>query len=602
MRDLINIGNNQIDKHNKYKIQYKPSSIYWGLGIEIEVYLEFEKYKEITKKEFLENHKRERYSVDYYSNYKKNIIEKVFKLIHDKFGNSILYMPVLMNSHSFIHTDIFNNSKTLYTKKGEANPDFFGFTLQEYLELKNKFFDQTNPKWIFDGDTIEFISTNFFNVKLSDVLKEVESNKNTFIDKLNHEFKILDEISLLKKYGKIKIMEKNHPFAIHLTNYNNVAIFNNGTIHFNITLPTKLNENSEIFNKEKFIEMHKKAIKMIQWFEPLIIAVYGSPDPFSILQKEIQLSENLIFSSCSQRNAISRYISIGTYDTDLMESGKILVKSIDDLSVSKLDYWWFNRFHKNSAYIKLDKIGLDINFNKHWNHGIEIRFLDYINNNNLIKECLEFIIYLMDLSLESKIDDLKNPIISPEFNDLVFNIMCHSTDYSLDKNTIKFYESICKFNLEKTNVEELYYEIFDGLKKKFNKEFIELESSRQLNKSEVTKLIMPVGLYSSLVLDTKFSNIKAEDTNTIDEFKIEDKSNTPELIKNYYLNKQISYINEQINNLDYVEKFIDFTNKTEKIEVINNVNEEKTNLESKLESININTMNKTNKCNCCIIM
>jgi hypothetical protein len=31
----------------------------------------------------------------------------------------------------------------------------------------------------------------------------------------------------------------NHPFAIHLTNLNNVGIFNNGTIHFNITLPNQ---------------------------------------------------------------------------------------------------------------------------------------------------------------------------------------------------------------------------------------------------------------------------------------------------------------------------------------------------------------------------
>jgi histidyl-tRNA synthetase len=33
------------------------------------------------------------------------------------------------------------------------------------------------------------------------------------------------------------------------------------------------------------------------------------------------------------------------------------------------------------AIDKLDKIGLDINFNKHYNHGIEIRFFDHINVN-----------------------------------------------------------------------------------------------------------------------------------------------------------------------------------------------------------------------------
>ena len=41
-------------------------------------------------------------------------------------------------------------------------------------------------------------------------------------------------------------MKDTHPFAIHLTNLNNVGIFNNGTIHFNITLPTFLNNGSLI--------------------------------------------------------------------------------------------------------------------------------------------------------------------------------------------------------------------------------------------------------------------------------------------------------------------------------------------------------------------
>ena len=48
MLDLIEIGNNQIEKHFKYKEQYKPFSVFWGLGIEEEVYFEFEYKKFIT--------------------------------------------------------------------------------------------------------------------------------------------------------------------------------------------------------------------------------------------------------------------------------------------------------------------------------------------------------------------------------------------------------------------------------------------------------------------------------------------------------------------------------------------------------------------------
>ena len=42
---------------------------------------------------------------------------------------------------------------------------FEGKTLIEYLAERDSYFNQENPTWIFDGDTIEFISVNFFNSK-----------------------------------------------------------------------------------------------------------------------------------------------------------------------------------------------------------------------------------------------------------------------------------------------------------------------------------------------------------------------------------------------------------------------------------------------------
>ena len=37
-----------LEKHHKYKNVYKPNTLYWGLGIENELYLEFS--KKISKK------------------------------------------------------------------------------------------------------------------------------------------------------------------------------------------------------------------------------------------------------------------------------------------------------------------------------------------------------------------------------------------------------------------------------------------------------------------------------------------------------------------------------------------------------------------------
>jgi hypothetical protein len=52
MHDFL-IGNNQIDKHLKYLSKYGGGELYWGLGIENEIYLEFEKKVAITDKFFL---------------------------------------------------------------------------------------------------------------------------------------------------------------------------------------------------------------------------------------------------------------------------------------------------------------------------------------------------------------------------------------------------------------------------------------------------------------------------------------------------------------------------------------------------------------------
>ena len=77
--DNIDSSSNELEKHKKYQDSYGANEIYWGLGIENELYLEFDKPKKVDKNFFLNNHKRERYSVDYYSNYKPECLKKAFQ-------------------------------------------------------------------------------------------------------------------------------------------------------------------------------------------------------------------------------------------------------------------------------------------------------------------------------------------------------------------------------------------------------------------------------------------------------------------------------------------------------------------------------------------
>jgi hypothetical protein len=472
------------EKYLKYKVQYIPNEIYWGLGIENEVYLEFQKKRLISKYMFINNHDRERYSIDYFENYNKECIDNAF-LYLDKKNTDPIKLPLLLNSHSFTFIDKNNQHKTLYSKNSHVNPDFDGIILLDVLSNDNVYFKQQNTNnWLFDGDTIEFVNNNFYKTTLLTVINELNEIKTEFINNLNNS---MNKNNIFQEYGNLKIMDKNYPFAIHLSNYSNISMFNNGTLHYNITLPTILDNNSEIKDFDKFKFDHNKAIKIIQWFEPFLIAIYGASDYFSLQE---DYDNNTKFSKSSQRCAISRYIGIGTYDTNLMDNGKILTRNIHELNFSSNTYWWFNKYYEDNAYNKLTNIGMDINFNKHLNHGIEIRFFEHLKD-EYIYESFEFIIYLIDYILESDyINEFENPIYNELWNNIVLQIMKKGHDYILSDYEKTLYEKIMNIRLKNISIYNIYNEIFDNLKLKYN-------TIEHKNKYTITK---KSGLFSSLVL------------------------------------------------------------------------------------------------------
>jgi len=438
---------NSSDKHTKYKESYGKNEMYWGIGIENELYLEFEKKVPVDKKKFLNNHKRERYSVDYYKNYVEEYVNCGF--LYESFIDSI-ELPVLLNSHSLAKTDKFNQPKVLYTKLCEPNPKYSGQTLWE-LAMKNAYLaDNFQRNFTFDGDTIEIITQNFYNTQLSNVLEEYKQSKKDFIKNLQSVF---SENNVFPEYGKIGFMRENHPFSIYLTNFHNIGIFNNGTLHFNITLPTKLGEDGKIADRAEFIKIHKNYIKLIQFMEPFFLAKYGSPDKFSTIPCEY----SKLFSACSQRCAVSRYIGIGTYDTDSMKTGKLLQDDSNLFDVVTKDYGWYNQYYRDCAYSKGDKMGYDINFNKHYNHGVEIRFFDHIADDDKINDVLEDLIYLGDWSLENNI--IENPIKNEVWNGLVVKCMRQGKNTHLSFEELELYNSIFRTKFWNQDICELYDEI-----------------------------------------------------------------------------------------------------------------------------------------------
>jgi hypothetical protein len=256
--------------------------------------------------------------------------------------------------------------------------------------------------------------------------------------------------------GPVTYPSRNEPFVTFLTNKKNIAIFNNGTYHFNFTMPTQLGSDKKPLNPKLFVDQHKAAIRYIQYLEPLIIALYGTPDPFSTVSPK--------YSKASQRCAVSRYIGIGTYNTDEMQTGKILSINTNECLGAQKPYWWYTQYTRTTHYNPLDKIGVDINFNKHGTHGIEVRFLDWFPETQL-EELMICMVHILDFSLKHGLPE--DPTICPIWNGLVVKMLKEGKEAVLSTEEINMYKNIFRLkNLPKTNtIVNIYSIIVSSLKK-----------------------------------------------------------------------------------------------------------------------------------------
>jgi hypothetical protein len=404
-----------LEKHQKYKTAYRADDFYWGLGIEHETYIETSKLKQITPKELKENRGVERYSVNYYSIYNTDSLNTAIDSLY-KDDEKIL-VPILINSHSFQKTDVNGEHETTFERIPKLNTNYAGKTIFQWMKEQNPdvFLEDYEKSYIFDGDTIEFMTQNFYKTTVQKALDELVKVEKDFMRALNS----LPREGLLKTYGPFQLAQKNYGFASYLTNLKNNAMFNNGTIHINITLPTKLNSKAEVEDFELFRRQHQNLARAIQWISPLLIAKYGAYDPLCESKNNGER-----YAAGSQRVAVSRYIGLGTFDTDKMEIGKILTRPRSEMT--NLD--WYEEFHKVADYKYLNELGMDINFNKHFCHGIEFRILESIPIDDL-SNIMHLLVYLCDFSLEII---LENPIKSQLWHKLALECVHNGKGYCMD--------------------------------------------------------------------------------------------------------------------------------------------------------------------------
>ena len=392
---------------------------YWGIGLENETYLQFEESLIVSGQFIQEKMGRERYSIDYLKCYRAGSLEKLLARAFESSKNYLVSQ--MMNSHSLEKLDIHFQHKTIQSAPPLLdNPDYAGKSILELFLEKQPFQIQSmltqknNPMGsiIFDGDTIEFVTKYYENRTIQESFNELKASKKLFLDKLN-EAKILP--------GPLTYPQYNIGINMFMSNQKKLVLFNNGTFHFHITLPT-LTEDSRIVDYAAFDQAHHKAIYLLQWFEPLFIATLGSPDIMSVISDKYDMDEK--FAGGSMRNAMSRYTGVGTYHKS-MPKGKVLTFPVEEfrklLNFQKEEnIWWRDRIESELCYELLSDVGLDFNREKLYQSGYEFRSFDEFPTEYL-PEVLHAIVLISEHAQhEEEIEWASNNVI---WNNLVFKTL-----------------------------------------------------------------------------------------------------------------------------------------------------------------------------------
>jgi hypothetical protein len=447
-----------LEKHKKYKEKYGSDEVYWGLGVEEETYLQFTKPIYVAAPILRLAHKPERYSLDYYKIYKPGHIKAFEILFPDSSG--CFPLPFFLNAHCFQKLDLSGNHATTYEKVPKPNKKYAGKSFLDELQVFSpRLKDDYEVHYTFDGDSIEFMTLAFYKAKAANVVKELVTYKASFLAQVN---RFLIEKRRHRDKGLLMFPPRNPGFAVFFSNPANVSMFNNGTYHINITLPSMLapsvatNELAPLAFPELFKQQHRQCIRMIQWLEPLMLVVYGTPDPLAVLSRR--------YARSSQRCSVARYIGVGTYDSVEMPEGKILTSSLKNVRGSSQPFWWYSQYHKISGYNPLDQIGMDINYKKHYNHGIELRIFDWFAEERLL-ELISFIVYLCDAALLR--DEASEAVMSPSWNRFVMETLREGPSAIVTDDIAANYERLLGVDLlgKQLSAKEAFEYIFKELKR-----------------------------------------------------------------------------------------------------------------------------------------
>jgi hypothetical protein len=209
-------------------------------------------------------------------------------------------------------------------------------------------FDKYDTEYPFSN--IEYTGTNGFymietknldfqNKKLDQVYEELKKNTDKIMldlneiikkdSKLDLNFSIPNEgsIMFLTNPTQKKGFEFKSIFGIYECNIDKYKVFTDtsGSYHFWMTLPYN---NSE--TEENIIINHQKACYLLQTIEPLLVAVYGSPDP-----RYQSNNTNKKYFAGTYRGAVNRFANYGSSQINKYSEYELYTRTKDSSKIVK---------------------------------------------------------------------------------------------------------------------------------------------------------------------------------------------------------------------------------------------------------------------------
>ena len=241
----------------------------------------------------------------------------------------ILKKISIAESYDVKYENLIKDSITKLLKQNKPLYLYIKFDTPETYKIEKKF-KFSNPEWtgLYHLAMLETKNMIFANVLLLDVINELKNNTKTIMKSLNTQsmhdigmkLEIVNEGAVMYlcnyNYNYSNDYEYYYDNITNNTNNTNNKLFSinknlnlknlkiitdsAGSYHFWITLP---HYNTDI--KKYITLLHQKAAYLLQSIEPLLIAIYGSPDP------RYSKKKNIYFGG-SFRGGINDFANYGT--------------------------------------------------------------------------------------------------------------------------------------------------------------------------------------------------------------------------------------------------------------------------------------------------